>query len=167
MAGVIGMKRLIVIDTGYLYELYQIKGNNAGKYKEALQRFIEAKNRGDSFFVPTTVIFELANHIAHIQDEEWRKKLVDDIQISIKMSKPYTIVPCSEFSALDNLAKSLTQFSQVYAAKGLGPTDTSVFLEADRLKKKYPKSHPLLVHIWTTDKPLKRLEPDSEPNPFI
>ena len=81
------MKRLIVMDTCFLFHIYEIKGNDS-ENKAAIKRLIEAKNKGDSFYVPTTVIFELANHIAHIEDKEWRrqraKKLADDIQLSIK-----------------------------------------------------------------------------------
>ncbi len=154
------MKRLIVMDTCFLFHIYEIRGNDA-ENKAAIKRLIEANNRGDIFYVPTTVIFELANHIAHIDDKEWRrqraKKLANDIQTSITTSKPYSIVPCSEFSVLENLAKSLIEFAMDYVEKDLSPIDTSVYLEALRLKKKFPKNHPVLVEIWTKEKALNTL----------
>ncbi len=154
------MKRLIVMDTCFLYHIYEIKGNDV-ENKAAINRLIKAKNLGDSFYVPTTVIFELANHIAHIDDKEWRrqraKKLADDIQTSIKTSKPYSIVPCREFSVLESLVKSLCEFATNYVEKDLSPIDTSVFLEAQRLQKKFPKNHPVLVEIWTKEKALNTL----------
>ena len=64
---------------------------------------------------------------------------------------------CSEFAVLENLAKSLIEFATNYVEKDLSPIDTSVFLEAQRLQKKFPKSHPVLVEIWTKEKALNTI----------
>jgi hypothetical protein len=78
------------------------------------------------------------------------------------------ITPCKDLSSLEDLTKSLFEFSNNYAQKSLGLTDTSVFLEAKRQRKKYPKPD-YLVHIWTRDEKLKLCERelDTEQNPFV
>lgn len=167
------IKRVLVIDTGYLFDLYRVKQNSdENDHLEITKRFEQAKNQSDILCVPVTVIFELANHIAHIRDDNRRKnlaeKLAQHIGTSVTKGKPYTIVPCADFSSVEILAKNLVEFSKKYALQGLGLTDTSVFLEAKRLRRKYP-TNDYLVHIWTRDGKLKLCERelDTEPNPFV
>lgn len=166
------IKRVLVIDTSYLDELYQVDGYSESRdYPEIKKRFQNA--RTDILCIPVTVIFELTNHIAHIKDNDTRRRelagqLAKHIDSSIKTKRPYTITPCEDFSSLDELSKNLFEFSNNYAQKSLGLTDTSVFLEAKRQRKKYPKND-YLVHIWTRDKKLKLCERelDTEQNPFV
>lgn len=58
----------------------------------------------------------------------------------------------------------MQRFADEFAQQGLGFTDAAVLLEAESLKNNDKNK---LVHIWTTDAPLKPYEPDKEPNSFI
>lgn len=173
MAGVNGMKkRILVIDTGYLDEFY-----NVGKYskkekdrQEVKKRFLNAIEKKEPLYVPISVIFELTNHIAHLENPEQRKniarKLAVHVESSVKKRTPFSIVPSEDFISVEILAKTLVEFSEKYVQKGIGLTDSSVLLEANRLRKKYPKDY--CIYIWTRDSALKRLEPDyPEENAFI
>ena len=164
------MKRILVLDTGYLDEFYKVdKYSNEIGYKEVKKRFSTAIKNNDSLYLPVSVIFELSNHIAHIKNSNQRKllaqKLADNVETSVRLSSPFHIVPSEDFASAEKLVTTLLKFSENYALKGIGLTDTTVLLEAQRLRQRYPKDY--CIHIWTRDSALKRLEPDPEQEAFI
>jgi hypothetical protein len=162
----------IVVDTGYLVELFRIPKHfteeNANEIKRRLDLAIKEKYR---LYIPTPVVFELANHIAHVDDGNMRRVLVNKFSriiidcIDDKVTL-FNIVPFDNSAVVKELSNNLKDFVQKFAddfaRQGLGFTDSAVLLEAQSLKNK--NNH---VHIWTTDEPLKTYEPDTEPNPFI
>ncbi|MFZ2726534.1 MAG: hypothetical protein WAX77_09810 [Methylococcaceae bacterium] len=162
----------IIFDTGYLVELFRIPKHFTEENAEEIKRRfnIAIKNQYRLYF-PIPVLFELANHIAHVDDGNLRRllankfsKIVHDcIDDKIVL---YNIVPFANSAVVkelsDNLDIFIQQFANEFAQQGLGLTDSAVLLEAKSLKTKHNK-----VHIWTTDEPLKPYEPDSEENPFI
>ncbi len=164
-------KRILVIDTGYLDEFYHV-----GKYskkeqdrEEIKKRFSDAIEKKEPLYVPISVIFELTNHIAHLKDSEKRKdiakKLASQVESSVKKRTPFNIVPSKDFASVEILVKTLVEFSEKYVQKGIGLTDAAVLLEAERLRKIYPKDY--CIYIWTRDSALKKLEPNFEENAFI
>jgi len=161
-----------VIDTSYLDEYYQIDGYCDKKnISEIMKRFeIAAKNKS-RLYVPVPVIFEIANHIAHVRVDrgyELAKKLREDIETSCSdHSSPFIIVPCKEFESMQLLITNLIQFSKKYVKQGLGLTDTAVYLQAKQLSERNNNLLNLPVHIWTKDRSLKAFEPDREENPFM
>lgn len=171
MAGVNELKRRIfVIDTGYLDEFYKVgKYSTEQGHQEVKKRFKEALEKSENLYVPITVIFELANHVAHLKNSEQRKNIAKTlayhVETSVSKTTPFNIVPSEDFSSVEILAKTLVQFSEKYVLQGIGLTDSSVLLEAKRLREKYPPHYD--VHIWTRDTALKKLEPDTEQNPFV
>lgn len=90
-------KRLYVVDTGYLTELYQVGDRcdpQAGR--EVKRRFVEAVERGDEFYVPVPVLFELGNHIANMktgggQRREKAERFRADVKSSCEQREPWVV----------------------------------------------------------------------------
>jgi len=163
-------KRILVVDTGYLDEFYKVdKYSTEQGHQEVKKRFSDAIQERENLYVPISVIFELTNHIAHLKNSEQRKsiakKLASHVKSSVKARTPFNIVPSEDFASVEILAKTLVEFAEKYVSEGIGLTDSSVLLEAKRLRKKYPKDY--CIYIWTRDSALKRLEPDTEENAFV
>ncbi|CAG1021858.1 hypothetical protein DOJK_01288 [Patescibacteria group bacterium] len=162
----------IVVDTGYLVELFEVPDHcNQTDVIKIKDKFKIAKEQKYRLYIPIPVLFELANFIAHVKDGNIRRQLVSNFSETVKQgisseSTFLNIIPCTPFAIIDELKNSLEDFVQrfadEYSQQGLGFTDSAVLIEAQNLKNKYN-----LVHIWTKDEPLKPYEPDTEPNPFI
>jgi predicted nucleic acid-binding protein len=158
----------IVIDTGYLLELFRVpKRFNESDAKEIKRRFSDAETQHHNLYIPVPVLFELANHIAHVDNGYERLELANKfsktVQQGIDPKETFiNIIPCEAFATASELSNSLESFSNKFVQQGLGLTDSAVILEAENLKKPHNR-----VHIWTTDEPLKPYEPDAEPDPFI
>lgn len=160
----------IVIDTGYLVELFKVpKHSNETNATEIENRF-KLANDNKSRLIPIPVLFELGNHIAYVDDGNQRYRLtnqfVETIRIALEPSTAFlNIIPCEAFAVAKELSDSLMNFcnfAEMYMQQGLSLTDSAVALEARNLKTSINT-----VHIWTLDKALKALEPDTEPEPFI
>lgn len=165
-------KSVYVVDTSYLVEFYRVDGHyNADSHQQIWQRFEDAKVQKNRIYVPVPVIFELANHIAHIDNGDNRLKLARqfaaDVQSSLANGSPFNLVPCKDFQSVEALANHLGQFASEYATRGLGLTDTSVYLQAKQLYDDYQKFKHFAVHIWTRDLALKAMEPDTEDDYFV
>ena len=159
-------KRCFVVDTGYLLELFKVDGHyNDNSHQIIADKFKKAASQGFKFYVPISVLFELANHIGNIDNGYSRKKLAEKlaqtVMSCVKEKNPWIITPCKELASVEQLAETLLKFSSEYSIQGLGLTDTSVLLEANSLHKKY-KQYGYKVHIWTTERTLKAFEPDTE-----
>jgi len=162
-----------VVDTSYLDELYKIPKKHSSTASATVNaKFTEAVKMKARLYVPFPVIFELANHIAHIKDGNERIKkagqLRNAVASSIKESQPWIIPSASEDSyllQLDQFQNLCQQFATSFAKQGIGMTDLSIIHEARRLKQR-ALAIGSQTHIWTLDKALKRHEPDPEPNPF-
>lgn len=164
------MTRTFVIDTGYLLEFFRVPGHSKDDHvKEVRKRHQQAIENKDRLYVPLTCIFELANHIAHIDDGNRRRKTAlsfsDYVRESIDSDSPWNIVPFEE-GLKTYFIPLIREFMEHYIQMNIGLTDTTVIREAIRLKEKYKKSGNS-VHIWTKDKSLKAYEPDTEENPFV
>lgn len=169
--------RIYVVDTSYLLELYRVDGcSQKDAHSSVLQKFRD--NIADGrFFVPIAVLFELANHIADIHDSQRRKdlavKLRNDINNSILEQTPWVITHATDALSLDELLSALnesaTRFADEFSAQRLGLTDTTIILEAERLRKKYTSDslRNYQIHIWTRHSELKAREPDTEASQFV
>ena len=162
----------IVIDTGYLVELFKVpKHSNETNATEIENRFKLASGNKSRLYIPIPVLFELGNHIAYVDDGNQRYRLtnqfVETIRIALEPSTAFlNIIPCEAFALVKELSDSLmnfcNEFAETYVQQGLSLTDSAVALEARNLKTNINT-----VHIWTLDENLKALEPDTEPNSFI
>lgn len=167
------IKRFYVVDTGYLVELFKVDGHyNNDSHQIIAEKFnFVANQEGSRVYIPISVLFELANHIAHINNGSYRIKLASKLAIIVKKcveekeKTSWIIEPCQELESVEQLSETLFKFSNEYSAQGLGLTDTSVLLIAQELRKKYNQNYS--VHIWTRDQSLKVLEPDTEQNAFV
>jgi hypothetical protein len=158
-----------VVDTGYLLELFKVDGRyNDDKHKIIDAKFKKAAIQGFRIYVPVSVLFEVATHIAYVDNGYRRKKLAEKLAIivdsCVKKQNPWIITPGEELKSIEQLAETLLKFANEYAVQELSLTDTSVLLIAQELKK---NRSDYKVHIWTTEHTLKAREPDTEPNPFV
>lgn len=164
----------LVIDTSYLLELYKVPGCSDPKHtKPIMDLFNRAIAKQHSLFVPFPVIFEVANHIAHVKDGEARKTLaqrfVEHVNSNIESPAFFTItalVGDKILHDLDKLFALCEKYRDEFVHRGIGLTDTTIITEAQRLKDKH-RSHGYRVHIWTLDGALKAHEPDSEPDGYV
>ncbi len=166
------LKKIYVVDTSYLLELFKVDGNYSNTAAaEIKKRFEKAVKAGDLIFVPLPCIYELGNHIADVRDGARRKKLADKISDEcINKKVPWTITPATGTESLselwDKFAKKYINYTKSNKSGSIGLVDAATIYEAQRLKEEY-KKRISKVHIWTKDGTLKPHEPDAEPNPFI
>jgi hypothetical protein len=163
----------IVVDTGYLLELFEVpnKCKEESDAKQIKAKFKTAKEQNHRLYIPILVLFELANHIAHVGNGYERLQLANKFSETVKQGiNPeityLNIIPCEAFAVASELSNNLEEFIQKFVDEfvqhGLSVNDSAVILEAKGLKTKNRK-----VHIWTTEKLIQSYEPDTEPNPFI
>jgi len=155
---------VLVIDTSYLLELFQIPGHSNPKRSKTIKaRFAQAIKLGSPLFVPLPVVFELAKHIAGVRDGAVRTRLaallLDSVASSIREASPWILIPAED--PLPDLLALCTSFKESYASQRVSLTDVCIVEEAKRLRRKYPSSTHR-VHIWTTDEALKAHEPDPD-----
>lgn len=169
--------RIYVVDTSYLLELYRVDGCcQDDAHLSVSQKFRENIETGQ-FFVPIAVLFELANHIADIHDPQRRRSLADklrtDIGSSVSEQTPWVVTHATDAQGLDDLLSALnesaTRFADEFSAQKLGLTDTTVILEAERLRRKFVSDslRNYQIHIWTRHCELKAREPDAEASQFV
>ncbi|MFY9260908.1 MAG: hypothetical protein WAO71_10420 [Gallionella sp.] len=170
------IKRLYVIDTSYLLELYRVHPWYEESAHRTIKQKFEENYKAGQFFVPVAVLFELANHIADakLRRFELAAQLSQDVASSISAQSPWTITHAVGAQSLADLVsalnESVSRFADEFSRQELGLTDTTVILEAERLLRKDQKLASLRhyqVHIWTRHAALKAREPDAEPSPFI
>jgi len=159
---------VFIIDTSYLLELYKVPGRfNATSSLTIKEKFKAAAINKARFVVPFPCIFELANHIAHVQDGGQRGvlsgALFQAVKSSLVQGDPWIIPPQKE---QNELLQSLCQiYYEETCCVGCGLTDTFIIEEAKHWKRKYNQVG-YHIHIWTKDHNLKAFEPDHESNPF-
>jgi len=163
----------LVVDTSYLVELFKVPGKFSPDFAERVkERFGKAIQAGHRLYVPVAVIFEVANHIAHVRHSGDRKKLAnllaDTVRSSVETGTPWTITPAPEdvLANLTQLLRLCDKYAKELASQGIGLSDTALIDQAGRLKAKYNQPGDR-VHIWTTDGALKAHEPDPEPAPLV
>lgn len=90
--------KITFIDTCILCEILEADGKSTpeeAKYYKA--EFQERSQRGEHFIIPTAVIIELGNHIAHIKHDENRKqctrKFRQLLQASLHENPPWRLYP--------------------------------------------------------------------------
>jgi len=160
---------IYVVDTSYLIELFGCgRDSNKAASIEVRSRFKQANVSGGRFFVPLPCLFELGDHIADVGHDDLRKKLADNLVLTVTNSlagqKPWTITPTGRPEII--LPKLLERFAPAAAKQKIGLVDTFTWDESLRLKDKLSDVK-ARVHIWTNDRGLKGKEPDTELNPFL
>ena len=99
--------------------------------------------------------------------------LVETVDIWLSGETPLTIVSSMNDARtvqdFRDAVTGLTQEFKTLAPDRQGLTNAAIALEAKKLRDKHKNSSlkTYLVHIWTTDKKLKALEPDAEANAFV
>lgn len=155
--------KVYIIDSCYLVELFKIPGHFQEDFHDKIKfKFETAINNKSILVVPFPCIFELANHIAHIDNGSKRyelsQKLYKTVEMSLNHSVPWIIPP---YSGINDVLKDICKlFSDVYSSHGIGLTDTYIIREANFWKSKYNSRYK--IHIWTKDASVKSYEPDIE-----
>lgn len=162
----------IVVDTSYLLEFFRVPIRSEEAYFDPIKnKFITAEKNKSRLYFTIPVLFELANHIAHVVDGNARTKLANNFckTIADGTNDEYVfinIVPCTQYAIANEFSHNLQNFTQHFAKdfvhQKLGFTDAAIVLEAERLKNDRNN-----VHIWTLDNSLKAYEPDNEADPFV
>lgn len=82
------MKRPVyVVDTSYLVEYYKVDGHYKDySHQQIWQRFNIAITNKNTIYIPVPVIFELANHIAHVKNGDNRQHLAQQFVCDIQNS---------------------------------------------------------------------------------
>lgn len=115
-------RRIFVVDTGYLDELFAVPGHSCKKgITQVSRRYEYAVQCGDGLFVPLPCLFELANHIAHVGNgyyrEELARFLLDTVEQSIAEQSPWTITPAEAVQRLPEFMRDFTKnFSPALAS---------------------------------------------------
>jgi hypothetical protein len=152
-------KLLIVVDTSYWVELFKIpKRSSEEKHLAIKKKFTWAIDQQATLYFPLPCVYELANHIAHVQDGAVRKKLAELLYQTITDNPEVIVTPAC---AVNELQVFIERFKNEYVTQGIGLADAAVIDEATHSKTKNNQ-----VYIWTLDKAIKAREPDTEPNPF-
>lgn len=170
--------RLYVVDTSYLLELFRVDGCSTDSgHRIVKQKFMEAIDRKDSFYVPLPALFELANHIADVKDASRRRalseKLRETVYSCLEHANPWVLTPSGGPETIrelmEALRESVNRFASEFSQRKLGLTDTVVIREAERLRKVHQptKLKSYYVHIWTRHREMKSHEPDTESTPFV
>ncbi len=160
---------LYVIDTSYLIEIAGCGRDSQPKASAVVRaRFIKAAKQGARFFVPLPCLFELGNHIADVDHIAERHRLAGwlcaTVATCLRTARPWIITPTQ--SPEDVLPPLLERFVPLASKQQIGLVDAFTVDEAKRLKVSYGTLKNS-VHIWTNDGPLKKLEPDAEPDPYL
>ncbi|NOQ63692.1 MAG: hypothetical protein GQ582_04205 [Methyloprofundus sp.] len=166
------MLTYIVVDTSYWLELFKVPRHYKNEHHQKIkQHFDVATKNTFRFYLPIPVLFELANHIAHVDNGFERQGLAQKfssiVSKGIDINEPlFNVIPCMAFPVAMDLKENLNffvdRFEMEFSPQGLGFTDSSIILEAESLKEETN-----IVHIWTLDQALKAREPDTESNAFI
>ena len=163
-----GVKRVYVVDTSYLLELYQVPGHFEKKaHRVIIDRWAHAESDGASFHVTVGCILELGNHIADVDDGRRRCELAGrlhrDAANSVADKIPWLIAPAEDVASLPGL---LEAFRTEWVQQQLGLVDAQVIEHARRLAKSYTGLG-YCIHIWTKDGRLKPYEPHREGGAFV
>jgi hypothetical protein len=155
----------VVIDTGYLLELYRIPDKHDRERHDLVkQSSAKAVADGHRLNVPLPVVMEVARSISHLKKGDQRRGIAqafsEAVCSSLETMVPWVITPHPD---LQSLAKLMRHWADGCATLGLSLTDTSVAAEAERIKSHLRATTGGRVHIWTFDRALKAREPDSQP----
>lgn len=162
--------RIYVLDTSYLTELFEVRRfSEPHAVRKVRNRVKAALASGCMLVVPAPCLFQLADHINDERNNDALRhklcqELLESVESSLDKSKPWTITPAAGTDLLDQLRSSLKVFVRDYNDHNVNLTHSFAIEEARRLKKKY---FGYQVHVWTRNRELKKLEPDSEENPFV
>lgn len=162
---------VFIVDTSYLTELLKVPGfSDDAASKKIWNRYEKAVKNDSRIFVTLPCIFELANHIAGVNDGNRRRELgnkfFEIIRSCITEDIPWIIIPPCDMEVLTQFSRLCEVFAGEYILQGIGLTDTNIIQESKRLKKKY-STLGYNVYIWTKDENLKAHEPDPEIDPFL
>ena len=168
--------RFVVVDTGYLLELFRVPGlHSAEGHQRVVEKFEQLIAHGGRIYVPVPVIFEFANHVAQVTNGHARldlaNKLGSSVKTSIEKQSPWIIIPSMGERILLDLTDTLAlcnAFAAEFAVQAVGLTDISVITVARRIVAAANMQVPAApVHIWTRDGLLKAHEPNAEPDAFV
>lgn len=165
--------RIIVLDTSLLTEILKVPGRHSEEFaRAALQRYKEENQKRSKFYVTVPVLFELADHIAHVDNAHARRdasnKLANIVRSSLDGNRPWSIpieAMDQEQTGKSLLLHLLKRFEGEFSPLGIGMSDASVIDLSHQIKQCCGKL--MAVHIWTRDQAIKSHEPDRELDPLF
>jgi hypothetical protein len=152
------------VDTSYLLEWWRVPGHfDPTLSGQVATKFERAWNARHAIFVHALCIIEVGNHIGHLsqqsQREQWAKALGRYLgqARSDDKNRPFAIVD----DGVVDFFPLIDAWAAGEVTRGMGPVDAAVKHAAHSYKMGLLNKS-IQVHIWTTDKALKREEPDTE-----
>ena len=163
------MTRVLVLETSYLCELYQVPGfSDEGFGGQLRKRFAREAEADSRFFLPIGCLYELCDHVADVGDGSVRHRLAgriaEDVERSVNEAVPWTLQPSR---GVMEAADFVRAFASDPGRLAMGLTKSDIIEVASRLKRKYGDSTGYRVHIWTRNRSLKAHEPGREPDPLL
>ncbi|MCF1486937.1 PIN domain-containing protein [Pseudomonas sp. AA27] len=163
------MSKIIVLDTSFLLELFQVPVDSDPKlHAPALELMREAIEGAYDVYCTVGVLYEMANHIVDIKNPAAQKGIAQQFKEMVEMSwvdgTPFTIIPGASSSELVLELSKLPDLCVTYQEsirQRLSLVDCVIIDLAKRLRESYrsrQKNWP--AHIWSRHGSLKALEPD-------
>lgn len=164
------MAKIIVLDTSYMLELFAVPlDSKPCRSAEARRLFEEAINSGFDIYCPLSVLYELANHIVDIKNNDLQREIAEHFKKMVEgaftSDIPFSIIPNGNSTPVHKELASLPILCRDYQDKirmGLGLTDCTIIDVAHTLKASYEsrkKNWP--TYVWTTHAALKSHAPDN------
>lgn len=164
------MAKIIVLDTSFLIELFQIPvDSNPDKHQPAIDLLQNAIAKNHDIYCPLSVLYELANHIIDIKSHDDQRRIAQTFTSMVikawEEEIPFTIIPSSIDKPEQHEIARLPELCETYQAnirQGLDLTDCTIIDAAYKLKANYhSRSKKWPAHIWSLHQALKALEPDN------
>lgn len=160
-------RKVLVLDTSFLVELYALPEKaKAHRVPHAQAWFTQARTARHGLQVPFACVLEFGNTIAQIKEPGSRTtcaaRLALDFEAAVMRGHQamWVATDAPQFESATELVKF---WSTQHAPIGRSLVDAAIVRAAVRRKEADSAAQ---VHIWTYDKKLKEMEPDTEPAPF-
>lgn len=163
------MSKIIVLDTSFLIEFFEIPVDSKRDYHvAAVELFRDAIQNNYDIYCPLSVLYELANHIVDINSNDAQRRIASNFTETVlsawREKIPFTIIPgeieTSDYHDLGRLPELCADYGR-NIRQGLGLTDCTIVDAASKLKSSYiSRQRRWPAHIWSLHRALKALEPD-------
>lgn len=163
------MSKIIVLDTSFLLELFQVPLDSRPELQAPAVELMDAAiEEGYDVYCTIGVLYEMANHIIDIKNVQVQREIANEFRAMIELAweerTPFTIIPGANSPEIVLELSKLPELCVTYQAsirQRLSLVDCVVVDLILRLKASYAdrqKRWP--AHIWSTHGALKALEPD-------
>lgn len=155
MGRVLVVSDATILDTSWLLELYQVPGDSKPQRHEPFLRQAKEAAQG-RMYITVPVLFEVANHIVHVRNGHYRRRLIvrlqKDLSASLRDEVPWVVVGALQHDILMKEQDLIRLVDRLVVESGHGYSlaDISIIDLARRLQQRQVK-----VRILAFDKQLE------------